>query len=156
MASYQNVTIVGNLGRDPEVRYAADGTAMASFSVAVSEKWKDKNTGESREETEWFRCVAYRRTAEVIAEYVVKGSSVMVVGKMKTRKYQGRDGVEKTSTELVVDSLQMLGSRAPSAGASEGGYAASAAAPAARRPAAPAAPAPVAAMPDDDPNDIPF
>jgi single-strand DNA-binding protein len=110
MASYQKVLIVGNLGNDPEARYLNNGDAVTNFSVAVSEKWKD-SSGAQQERTEWFRCVAFKRLAEVAAEYLRKGSSVLVEGKLQTRKWTAQDGTEKYAVELRVDQLQMLGSR---------------------------------------------
>jgi single-strand DNA-binding protein len=111
MASYQKVIIAGNLGNDPEVRYLSNGDAVANFSVAVSERWKD-SSGAQQERTEWFRCSAFKRQAEIAGEYLKKGSSVLVEGKMQTRKWTANDGTEKYSTELRVDTFTMLGSRA--------------------------------------------
>src|SRR5690554_5168178 len=115
------VILIGNLGADPEVRYTQSNTAIATLSIATSETWKDKQTGEPREQTEWHRCVAYRRLAEIAGEYLKKGSKVYIEGRLQTRKWQGQDGVERYTTEIVVNDLQMLDSR-PSAGQS-GGYA---------------------------------
>jgi single-strand DNA-binding protein len=111
MASYQRVIIAGNLGDDPSARYLSNGDAVTNFSVAVSERWKDAS-GEMKEKTEWFRAVCFKRQAEVAAEYLRKGSQVLVEGKMQTRKYQANDGTDRYVTELRVDSFTMLGSRA--------------------------------------------
>lgn len=105
------VILIGNLGADPEVRYTQNSTAIANLSIATSETWKDKATGESREQTEWHRCVAYRRLGEVAGEYLKKGSKVYVEGKLQTRKWQGQDGQDRYTTEIVVNELQMLDSR---------------------------------------------
>lgn len=102
---------IGRLGKDPEVRYTAGGDAVASFSIAVGESWKDKETGDKTESVEWVRCVAWRRLAEVVGEYLTKGSQVHVSGKMKTRKWQDRDGNDRYTTEITVNQLQMLGSK---------------------------------------------
>lgn len=92
MASVNKVIILGHLGRDPEMRYSADGKAIANFSVATTTAWKDKNSGEKKEETEWHRCAAFGRTAEVVGEYLVKGSAVYCEGRLKTRKWE-KDGI---------------------------------------------------------------
>lgn len=105
-------TILGHLGKDPEVRYSPSGTAFAKFSLATSESWNDKNTGEKREQTEWHNIVIQGKLAEVAGEYLRKGSQVYIEGKIKTRKYQGNDGQDKYITEIVVGingSMQMLG-----------------------------------------------
>lgn len=104
------VIVLGNLGADPEMRYTADGTACASFSVAVSESWKDKNTGEQKEVTEWIRCVAWKKLAEIIEQYVKKGSKVYLEGKLQTRSWE-QDGGKRYATEVIVDELQMLDGR---------------------------------------------
>lgn len=116
------VILIGNLGADPEVRYTQSNTAIANISIATSETWKDKQTGEPREQTEWHRCVAYRRLAEIAGEYLKKGSKVYVEGRLQTRKWQGQDGVERYTTEIVINDLQMLDGR-PGAGGGQGGYA---------------------------------
>lgn len=106
--------IMGRLGQDPEVRYAASGTAFCNITVATSEEWKDKNTGEKKEETEWHRIVFSGKIAEIAGEYLKKGSQVFVEGKLKTRKWTDQSGQEKYTTEIVVDSfngvMQMIGS----------------------------------------------
>lgn len=112
MASVNKVILVGNLGRDPEVRYSPDGAAICNVSIATTTKWKDKSTMESREETEWHRVVFYNRLAEIAGEYLQKGREIYVEGKLKTRKWQDKDtGADRFSTEIVADQMQMLGGR---------------------------------------------
>ena len=112
MASVNKVILVGNLGRDPEVRYSPDGAAICNVSIATTSQWKDKATGERREETEWHRVVFYNRLAEIAGEYLKKGRSVYVEGRLKTRKWQDKEtGADRYSTEIVADQLQMLGGR---------------------------------------------
>ena len=110
MASINKVILIGNLGRDPEVRYTADGTAVASFSIATSENWTDKGSGEKKERTEWHRIVAWRRLGEICGEYLSKGKSVYVEGKLQTRSWE-KDGVTRYTTEIVASTVQFLGSR---------------------------------------------
>ncbi|MBO1111357.1 single-stranded DNA-binding protein [Bordetella petrii] len=169
MASVNKVILVGNLGRDPEVRYSPDGAAICNVSIATTSQWKDKASGERREETEWHRVVMYNRLAEIAGEYLKKGRSVYIEGRLKTRKWQDKDtGADRYSTEIVADQMQMLGGR-DSGG--EGGYGGGGGyddaprqqrAPAQRPPAqrpAPAAAAPAAGgaanLADMD-DDIPF
>ncbi|MCO4322458.1 single-stranded DNA-binding protein [Aliidiomarina quisquiliarum] len=124
------VILIGNLGADPEVRYTQNSTAIANLSIATSESWKDKQTGEQREQTEWHRVVCYRRLAEIAGEYLKKGSKVYVEGKLQTRKWQGQDGVDRYTTEIVCNEMQMLDSRGGGGGygggqqqsAAQGGY----------------------------------
>ncbi|MHA3905183.1 single-stranded DNA-binding protein [Castellaniella sp. WN] len=112
MASVNKVVLIGNLGRDPEVRYSADGAAVCNISIATTESWKDKNTGERKEITEWHRVVFYNRLAEIAGEYLKKGRSVYVEGRLKTRKWQDKEtGADRYSTEIVADQMQMLGGR---------------------------------------------
>jgi single-strand DNA-binding protein len=112
MASVNKVIMIGNLGRDPEVRYAADGgTAICNVSIATTSTWKDKNTGERREETEWHRVVFYSRLAEVVGEYLKKGSQVYIEGRLKTRKWQNKEGVDQYATEIIADQMQMMGGK---------------------------------------------
>lgn len=111
MAGVNKVIIVGNLGNDPEVRTMPNGEQVANISVATSESWTDKNTGEKRENTEWHRIVFYRRQAEICGQYLKKGSKVYVEGKLKTRKWQDQNGQERYTTEIQGDVLQMLDSR---------------------------------------------
>jgi len=112
MASVNKVIIVGNLGRDPEVRYSPDGAAICNVSVATTSTWKDKATGERREDTEWHRVVFYNRLAEIAGEYLRKGRSVYIEGRLKTRKWQDKEtGADRYSTEIVADQMQMLSGR---------------------------------------------
>ncbi|ARP84170.1 single-stranded DNA-binding protein [Bordetella genomosp. 8] len=112
MASVNKVILVGNLGRDPEVRYSPEGSAICNLSVATTSQWKDKASGERREETEWHRVVMYNRLAEIAGEYLKKGRSVYIEGRLKTRKWQDKDtGADRYSTEVVADQMQMLGGR---------------------------------------------
>lgn len=111
MASVNKVIIVGNLGRDPEVRYSADGAAMCSVSVATTSSWSDKNSGDRREETEWHRVVFYGRLAEIAGEYLKKGRSIYVEGRLRTRKWTDKENIERYTTEVVAEQMQMLGGR---------------------------------------------
>ncbi len=111
MASVNKVILLGNLGADPEVRATAAGEQIASLRLATTEKWKDKSTGETREATEWHRVVLYRRLAEIAADYLKKGSPVYIEGRLRTRKWQDREGRERTTTEIEGVELQLLGSR---------------------------------------------
>ena len=111
MASVNKVIIVGNLGRDPEIRYMPSGDAIANIAVATSYKSKDKNTGEQKELTEWHRISFFGRLAEIVGQYLKKGSSVYVEGRLQTRKYTDKDGVEKYATDIVAEQMQMLGGR---------------------------------------------
>jgi single-strand DNA-binding protein len=123
MASVNKVIIIGNLGRDPETRYAPSGGAICNVSIATTRNWKDKNSGEKREETEWHRVVFYDRLAEIAGEYLKKGRSVYVEGRLQTRKWQDKDGQDRYTTEIIANEMQMLGSRegSGSGGDSEGG-----------------------------------
>ncbi len=105
------VILIGNLGRDPEVRYSPNGGAIANITLATSESWKDKNTGEQVEKTEWHRVVFFRRLAEIVGEYLKKGSKVYIEGKLQTRKWQDKDGNDRYTTEVVANEMQMLDSR---------------------------------------------
>ncbi len=116
MASVNKVIIVGNLGQDPEVRYFPDGTAFVNLSLATTSNWKDKTSGEKREETEWHRVVLRGRQAEVVGEYCRKGSSLFIEGKLKTRKWTDKEGVERYTTEIMGDNLQLLGGKGGSGG----------------------------------------
>ena len=111
MASVNKVIIVGNLGRDPETRYMPNGEAVTNVAVATTESWKDKNTGEKKELTEWHRITFYRKLAEIAGQYLKKGSQVYVEGRLQTRKWTDKDGVERYTTEIIADTMQMLGSR---------------------------------------------
>lgn len=111
MASVNKVILIGNLGRDPEVRYAPNGAAICNVTIATSRNWKDKNSGDKMEETEWHRVVFYDKLAEIAGQYLKKGRSVYVEGRLKTRKWQDKDGVEKYTTEIIADQMQMLGGK---------------------------------------------
>ena len=111
MASVNKVIIVGNLGRDPEMRTFPSGDRVANVTIATTDTWKDKNSGEKKEATEWHRVVFNGRLAEIVGEYLKKGSQVYVEGSLRTRKWTDKDGIEKYSTEIRADSMQMLGSR---------------------------------------------
>ncbi|MDX3986128.1 MAG: single-stranded DNA-binding protein [Achromobacter sp.] len=112
MASVNKVILVGNLGRDPEVRYSPEGSAICNMSVATTSSWKDKTSGEKREEVEWHRVVMYNRLAEIAGEYLKKGRAVYIEGRLKTRKWQDKDtGADRYSTEVVADQMQMLGGK---------------------------------------------
>ena len=111
MASVNKVIIVGNLGRDPEVRYSPSGAAICSITVATSRSWKDKTSGERQEETEWHRVTLFDRLAEIAGEYLKKGRPVYIEGRLKTRKYTDKDGVEKYATDIVAAEMQLLGGR---------------------------------------------
>jgi len=146
MASVNKVIVIGNAGKDPEVRYTPSGAAICNLTLATSRKWKNKESRDMQEETEWHRVVLYDRIAEIAGEYVKKGKPVYVEGRLKTRKWQDKEGKDNYTTEIVAESLQLLGGRdeAPSKPASP-------ATPAAR----PAAPKPSSNFDDMD-DDIPF
>ena len=109
MASINKVILIGDLGRDPEVRYTPNGAAVANVSVATTRSWKDKNNGDKVEETEWHRIVFYDKLAEVVGKYLKKGKPVYVEGRLKTRKWQDKDGRDNFTTEIVAESMQLLG-----------------------------------------------
>ena len=166
MASVNKVILVGNLGRDPETRTFPSGDQVCNATLATTDKWKDKQSGEMREATEWHRLVFNGRLAEIAAQYLRKGSQIYVEGQIRTRKYTDKDGVEKYATDIRVDQMQMLGSRqgqgAPS-GEDDGGYGGGYSRPPAAAPrAAAASPAPRQAPAksssdfDDMDDDIPF
>jgi single-strand DNA-binding protein len=119
MASVNKVILVGNLGADPEVRYLPSGDAVANIRLATTDRYKDKASGEFKEMTEWHRVSFFGRLAEIVSEYLKKGSSVYIEGRIRTRKWQAQDGTDRYSTEIVADQMQMLGGR--SGGASMGG-----------------------------------
>jgi single-strand DNA-binding protein len=162
MASVNKVIIVGNLGRDPEMRTFPSGDRVANVTVATTDKWKDKQTGELKEATEWHRVVFNGRLAEIAGEYLRKGSQVYVEGSLRTRKWTDKDGIEKYTTEIRADQMQMLGSRhgmgGPGAEDDDAGAARRAAPPS--RAAAPAGQRPAPSKPstgfDDMDDDIPF
>jgi single-strand DNA-binding protein len=111
MASVNKVILIGNLGRDPETRYMPDGGAVTNITIATSYQWKDKATGDKKEETEWHRVAFFGRLAEVAGEYLKKGSPVYIEGRLKTRKWTDKDGHERYSTDIIADEMKMLGSR---------------------------------------------
>ena len=111
MAGVNKAIVVGNLGNDPEIRYAANGSAIASISVATSERWKDKNSGEQQERTEWHRIKLFGRQAELAGEYLKKGSQVYIEGRIQTSKYQDKDGNDRWSTQIVAREMTFLGGR---------------------------------------------
>jgi single-strand DNA-binding protein len=158
MASVNKVILVGNLGRDPEVRYSPEGSAICNVSIATTSTWKDKASGEKREETEWHRVVFYNRLAEIAGEYLKKGRSVYVEGRLKTRKWQDKEtGADRYSTDIVADQMQMLGGRDSGAESGSSEYNQAPAAPRRaqqQRPAAPNA-SPASNLADMD-DDIPF
>ncbi|MBT7306795.1 MAG: single-stranded DNA-binding protein [Gammaproteobacteria bacterium] len=105
------VILVGNLGNDPDVRYSADGRAIANVSLATTYSWKDKNSGEQQDRTEWHRVVFFDRLAEIVSEYLKKGAQVYVEGRLQTRKWQDQSGTDRYTTEIVASEMQMLGGR---------------------------------------------
>ena len=146
------VTLIGNLGADPEVRYTANGSAVANIRLATAESWRDKESGEQQERTEWHRVVFFSRLAEIVGEYLKKGSQVYIEGRLQTRKWQDRDGNDRYTTEIVANEMQMLGGRSGGggdnyeSGSNQG-----------RQPAAAAAGAGSTEPPMDDfDDDIPF
>lgn len=125
MASVNKVILVGNLGADPEVRYLPSGDAVANIRLATTDRYKDKASGEFKEATEWHRVSFFGRLAEIVSEYLKKGSSVYIEGRIRTRKWQAQDGTDRYSTEIVAEQMQMLGGRGGSMGAGggdDGGY----------------------------------
>jgi single-strand DNA-binding protein len=163
MASLNKVILIGNLGKDPETRYAPSGDAICNLTLATTETWKDKTTGERREATEWHRVVFFGRVAEVAAQYLKKGSQVYVEGRLQTRKWQDQNGQDRYTTEIRGDEMKMLGRRegggeAPMRSGDSGGFdaPAPARAPAARAPAQAPQPAPSAGGFGDFDDDIPF
>lgn len=123
MASVNKVIILGNVGKDPEVRYLPNGGAVCQISIATSRKWKDKASGDQMEETEWHRVTFFERQAEIVGEYVRKGHPLYVEGRLRTRKYTDKDGVEKFATEIIATELQLLGSREGGGQGGQGGQA---------------------------------
>ncbi|MDV3237517.1 MAG: single-stranded DNA-binding protein [Gammaproteobacteria bacterium] len=115
------VILVGNLGKDPEVRYMPNGGAVANVTVATSEQWKDKQTGEQKERTEWHNVVFYQRLAEIVGEYLKKGSQIYVEGSLRTRKWQDKNGNDRYTTEIIASEMQMLGGRGGSGGSASFG-----------------------------------
>ncbi len=119
--SVNKVILIGNLGKDPEVRYMPNGGAVANITVATSETWKDKNTGQNQERTEWHRVVLFRRLGEIAGEYLKKGMKVYIEGKLQTRKWQDQSGQDRYTTEIVADNMQMLSGRGSGGEAEFGG-----------------------------------
>lgn len=160
MASVNKVIIVGNLGRDPEVRTFPNGDRVANVTIATTDKWKDKTTGEMKEATEWHRVVFNGRLAEIAGEYLRKGSQVYVEGSIRSRKYTDKDGVERTAYDIRADTMQMLGSRqgmgAPSSMGDDDGSSRRASPPARQQPASRPAPSKSGTGFDDMDDDIPF
>jgi single-strand DNA-binding protein len=170
MASVNKVIVLGNLGRDPELRYTPSGAAVCNVSIATTRNWKSKDSGERQEETEWHRVVFYDRLAEIAGEYLKKGRPVYVEGRLKTRKWQDKDGKDVYTTEIIAEQMQLLGGREEGGGGGGGGYSRGGSAggddfnqesaPAPRpaaRPAPQRAPAPKPATGFDDlDDDIPF
>ncbi len=115
------VILIGNLGRDPEIRYTQDGNAVANFTLATSMEWRDKASGEKREKTEWHRIVAFRKLGEICGEYLSKGKQVYIEGRLQTRSWE-QDGVTKYMTEVVASDMQMLGVKGATGGGGGGGY----------------------------------
>ncbi len=163
MASVNKVILVGNCGRDPEIRYLPSGQAVANISVATSSRRKDKNSGEMVEDTQWHRVTFFDRLAEIVGEYVKKGRPIYVEGRLSYRKYTDKDGIEKSATDIIATELQLLGGRegmgGPGGGDEDGGGAPRRSAPP-QRSAAPASRPPAASKPatgfDDMDDDIPF
>ncbi len=161
MASVNKVILIGNLGKDPEVRYTPNGSAIATVTLATSRQWKNKESGERQEETEWHRVVFFDRLAEIAGEYLKKGKSIYVEGRLKTRKWQDKEGQDRYTTEIVANEMTMLGSKDGGGGA--GDDAGAGQAPARREASAPA-PRPAPSKPaaksstgfDDMDDDIPF
>lgn len=111
MASVNKVILVGNLGKDPETKYLPSGDAVTNFSIATTESWKDKSSGEKKESTEWHRISTFGKLAEICGEYLKKGSAVYIEGSIKTRKWQDKEGIDRYSTEIKADRMQMLGGK---------------------------------------------
>ncbi len=121
MAGVNKVILIGRLGADPEVRYTPSGVAVANFSIATSEEWKDKNTGEKKEQTEWHRIVAWRRLGEICGEYLQKGRQVYIEGRLQTRSWEDKEGNKRWTTEILALNMQMLGSPGDSGTGSQPG-----------------------------------
>src|SRR6266498_2239581 len=158
MASVNKVILIGNLGRDPETRYTTNGDAVTNLRIATTETWKDKN-GEKQEKTEWHTVVLFGRQAEVAGEYLKKGRSVYIEGRLQTRKYTDKEGVEKYSTEIVGDRMQLLGGREGGGGGGDvefSGGAGSASRSSGAASAKSGGGAPKKTNPDDLDDDIPF
>ena len=142
------VTLIGNLGADPEVRYTANGSAVANIRLATAESWRDRESGENQERTEWHRVVFFSRLAEIVGEYLKKGSQVYIEGRLQTRKWQDRDGNDRYTTEIVANEMQMLGGRGGGGGGFDAPSQSSSSAPAQKSTNEPPM--------DDFDDDIPF
>ena len=151
MRGINKVTLIGHLGKDPEVRYTAGGAAVANITLATSETWKDKQTGDQQERTEWHRVVFFSRLAEIVGEYLKKGALIYVEGRIQTRKWQDQSGQDRYTTEIVGNEMQMLGSKGDNMSARGGPMDNTAVS----QPASPKAPADKMATDDFD-DDIPF
>ena len=143
------VILVGHLGQDPEIKYLTSGGAVANASIATSDQWKDKQSGEMKDRTEWHRAVFFNRLAEIVGEYLKKGSQVYVEGRLQTRKWQDKNGQDRYTTEIVASEMQMLGGRGQGEGQQQGGYGGGQ-----QAQRAPAQQAPMTV--DDFDDDIPF
>lgn len=150
------VILIGNLGSDPEVRYTPDGVPVANFSLATTESWNDRNTGERQERTEWHRLVIWRRQAEVAQQYLKKGSKIYVEGKLQTRSWDDQSGQKRYTTEIVVFDMQMLDSRGEGGGSGGGGGGRDAGYNAGGQNAGPAAQPDAPPPPGGDDDDLPF
>jgi len=155
MASVNKVIVVGNLGRDPETRYMPDGGAVTNVSIATTESWKDKGSGEKQEKTEWHRVAFFGKLAEIAGEYLKKGSQVYVEGRLQTREWE-KDGVKRYTTEIIANSMQMLGSRQGMGGGDRGESGGGAERPSGGGGAAKPAPSKAGGKFDDFEDDIPF
>ena len=145
MASVNKAIIIGHLGKDPDMRYLPSGEGVCNFSVATSEQWKDKSTGEKKEQTEWHKCSAFSKLADICGKYLKKGSQVYIEGRIQTRKWQDKDGQDRYTTEIKVDSMKMLGRKSDDEARADNP---------AQRATPPAAPS--AGSFDDFEDDIPF
>jgi single-strand DNA-binding protein len=154
--SVNKVILIGNLGQDPEVRYMPSGGAVANVRLATSESWKDKQSGEMQERTEWHTVVFFNRLAEIVGEYLKKGSKVYVEGSLRTRKWQGKDGQDRWTTEIVAQEMQMLDSRGGGGGGSSSGWDDSDSERGGGGGRAPASGGRRQTVPDDLDDDIPF
>ena len=143
MASVNKVILIGNLGKDPEVKAMSNGKAVANITLATSESWKDKTTGEKQERTEWHRVTFYDKLAEIVGKYLVKGSSIYVEGKLQTRKWQDKEGKERYTTEIVAHDMTMLGGKGATSKSDD-------------KPSNTASNTSAYNDLDDDPNSIPF
>lgn len=156
MASVNKVILIGNLGRDPETRYMPNGEAVTNVTLATTETWKDRNTGDKQEKTEWHRVTFYRRLAEIAGEYLKKGSQVYVEGRLETRKWTDKEGKDRYTTEIIASEMKMLGSRAGAGAPSYDASDEAAPQPAARAPVAAKAPGKGPSGIADMDDDIPF